>query len=81
MQDGWTSVLCAAALLVVSFGICSLCIAGARYLERAKAPDNIDLGLRFSIPGKSFWFGLQGSKQKTDSKKDQYPPNGSGLLS
>ena len=68
MQDCWTSVLCAAALLIVSFGIFALCIASARYLERAKAPDAIDLGFRISVPGKSFWLGLQGSK-KTDSKK------------
>ena len=57
------------ATLVLSFGIFALCIAGARYLERAKAPDAIDLGLRLSVPGKSFWLGLQGSKEKTDSKK------------
>lgn len=80
MQDCCTSVLCAAALLVLSFGIFALCIAGARYLERAKAPDAIDLGLRLSVPGKSFWLGLQGSKEKTDSKKGHPVSQDNGLL-
>ena len=80
MQDCCTSVLCAAALLVLSFGIFALCIAGARYLERAKAPDAIDLGLRLSVPGKSFWLGLQGSKEKTHSKKGHPVSQDNGLL-
>lgn len=81
MQDSWTSALCAIALLLVSFGVCSLCIAGARYLERAKAPDAIDLGCQLSVPGKSFWLGLKGSKETTDSKKGHIPRKDDGPLS
>ena len=69
MQDGWTKVLCAAAVLVVSFGMLLLCIASARYLERAKSPDDIDLGFHFSVSTKSFWLGLRGSKRKPTSEK------------
>lgn len=75
MQDGWIDILCAIALLVASVGMLLLCIASARYLERAKAPDKIDLGIRFSVSTKSFWLGLRGSKRKPDSKKGQDSSN------
>ena len=42
--------------------------------------DAIDLGLRLSVPGKSFWLGLQGSKEKTDSKKGHPVSQDNGLL-
>ncbi|MCI6099293.1 MAG: hypothetical protein MR698_01435 [Selenomonas sp.] len=82
MQDCWTSILVAAALLVMSIGLFSLCRAGTRYLDRAKAPDDIDLGLRLSVPDKSFWLGIQGSKKKPNSKKGHpLSSNDDGLLS
>ena len=79
MQDSWTSVLLAAAVLVGAFGIFLLCRASAKYLDRAKAPDAIDFGFRFS--GKSLWLGLQGSKEKANSKKDHPSSNDDGLSS
>jgi len=81
VQDGWTNIICAVAILILSLGAFLLCIASAKYLGRAKAPDDIDLGFRLSISTKSIWLGIQGSKKKPDSKKDQFPRNGSGLLS
>ncbi|MDY6269724.1 MAG: hypothetical protein SPL39_12370 [Selenomonadaceae bacterium] len=80
MQDSWTSVLCAAAVLVSSFGLFLLCRASAKYLDRAKAPDAIDLGLRLSVPDKSFWLGIQGSKELPNSKKDHPTSKDDGLL-
>ncbi|MCI6086604.1 MAG: hypothetical protein MR711_10240 [Selenomonas sp.] len=80
MQDGWTNIICAISILVLSLGTFLLCVASAKYLGRAKAPDDSDLGFRLSISTKSIWLGIRGSKKKPDSKKDQSTPNGSGLL-
>ena len=80
MQDCWASILVATALLVLSIGLFSLCRAGARYLDRAKAPESIDLGMRFSTLDKSFWLGIQGSKETPDSKKTIPTPNDDGPL-
>lgn len=73
MQDCWTSVLCAAALLIVSFGIFALCIASARYLERAKAPDAIDLGFRFPFRASHFGLASKVQKKRTAKKATHSP--------
>jgi len=64
--------------LVGACGFLVLCSSGAGYLDRAEAPDAIELGIGVSTPKLSFWMGIRGTSIP-DSRKDHPLPTVNGL--